>query len=342
MSKTTELATADKERAGLFLLDQVMSFTYPAALRAAAIIGVADHMVDGPKTPQELAKATSTDPQKLYRVLRLLATRGVFREDDQGRFELTPNAELLRKDVPLSVRKAVTMLTSKAIWVAANDLADSLRGDDPSFEKIFGTKIWEYWSRDLAPEEDFHQGMSSMSGPEIQSPVRTYDFPQNATVADVGGGIGTLLLSVLQHNPTVRGILFDQEHVLSNHRLGELGEDSRWELASGDFFEKVPPADLYVLKYITHDWNDEQVVRILSRCRESMAPGGRVLIFDTVIPSGNEPHTGKIMDLILMAIYPGRERTEEDFRDLLAEAGLRLNRVIDTDSYISIVEAVAA
>lgn len=342
MGSTNEVVASDREEAGLFLLDQVMSYTYPAALRAAAVLRLADHLSDGPKTAGQLAAATEADTQKLYRVLRLLSTRGVFRENEQGQFELTTRAELLRTDVPLSVRNAILMITSKALWVPTGELAETVRADKPSFEELFGTVIWEYWSRDLAPEEAFHAGMASMSGPEIQSPVRSYKFPDGATVVDVGGGYGTLLLPILQQNPTVRGVLFDQEHVLANHLLGQLGDDSRWELVSGDFFEKCPPGDLYVLKYITHDWDDERVVRILRNCREAMKRGGRVLVFDTVIPPGNEPHTGKLMDMIVMSIYPGRERTKDDFRQLLSEAGLQLNRVIDTESYISIIEAVAA
>lgn len=342
MNKKSEVVGSDKESAALFLLEQAISYAYPAALRTAAAIGVADHLVDGPKTAEELAKATGSDGQKLYRLLRLLATRGVFREDDTGRFELTTTAELMRTDVPLSARAAITMITSKALWLSAGELAEGIRGGGPAFERLFGTKIFEYWGRDLPPEEDFHAGMASMSESEIQSPARSYEFPEGATVVDVGGGYGGLLLLVLQENPSLRGILFDQDHVLANHRLGELGADDRWELASGDFFEKAPRGDVYILKYITHDWDDERAALILRNCRKAMAPGGRVLVFDTVIPPGNTPHFGKLMDLVVMSIYPGRERTEADFRQLLAEAGLRLNRVIDTGSYISVVEAVAA
>ncbi|WKU05518.1 methyltransferase [Micromonospora sp. HUAS LYJ1] len=319
-----------------------MAYTYPAALRAAAILGISDHLASGPKTLQEIAQVTGTDGQKLYRLLRLLVTRGVFRKDDQDRYAQTPTSELLRKDDPLSARNAIMMITSKALWVSCGELATSLRGEAVSFEEIFGKSVWEHWGSDLPPEESFHSGMASMSQPEIQSPVRSYDFPKGRTVVDVGGGYGSLLLLVLQQNPDLRGILYDQEHVLAGHKLGELGADDRWETVAGDFFKECPPGDIYLLKYITHDWDDERASLILRNCRRAMNPGGRVLVFDAVVPPNDEPHLSKLMDMIVMGIYPGRERTQADFRKLLADAGLRMTRVVASDSYISIVEAVAA
>lgn len=195
----TESTAAYEESGPLFLIDQVMGYAYPAALRAAAVLGIADHLVNGPKTPDELAESTGADGQRIHRTLRLLATRGVFREDDEGRFELTDTAQYLRDDVPQSVRAAITMITSKAMWLSTGELATTLQGkDDVSFERLFGKTIWEHWSRDLPPEEDFHSGMRSMSEPEIQSPIRDYDFPEGATVVDVGGGHGGTLLLTLR------------------------------------------------------------------------------------------------------------------------------------------------
>jgi hypothetical protein len=341
LTRNKDLVVSDHKTAALFLLDQAMGYGYAASLRAAAILGVADHLVDGPKTVAELAEATGTDKLRLYRMLRLLATRDVFREKEGERFELTPAAEFLRTDVPLSLRAAVQMLTHETFWRPAGDIVWGVRGTPP-FKRIFGKPFFDYWAaQESASAEDFHIGMSSMSEVENQFLVQSYDFPDGATVVDVAGGFGGLLLRVLQKNPTLHGVLFDQPHVLARHRLGELGADDRWELASGDFFESCPPGDIYLLKYIMHDWPDEKAIRILRNCRKGMAPGGRVLIMDPVIPPDNAPHTGKTMDLVVMAIYEGgRERKEEELRQLLAAADLRLNRVIDTGSYISIVEGV--
>ncbi|OOC58795.1 methyltransferase [Paenibacillus ihbetae] len=336
-----EVKGSDREAAGLSLLEQTLDFIYPATLRAAALLGVADHLVNGPKTVGELAQATETDELRLYRALRLLASRGVFRENESGQFELTPSAEFLCTDAPLSLRSAVLMITDETFWRPSADIVWGIRGVPP-FKRNFGMPFFDYWAQEGASSDDFHVGMSSMSEIENEFLARSYDFPDGATVADIAGGFGGLLLRILRRNPTLHGILFDRPHVLPRNRLGELGADDRWELAPGNFFESVPKADIYVLKYIMHDWHDEEAVRILRCCREAMAPGGRVLVMDPVIPPGNTPHTGKILDLINMTIYEeGRERTEEELRLLFAEAGLRLTRIIDTGFYISIVEAVA-
>lgn len=344
VSEASAVTISEKESAALFVLELAMAYTYSAGLQAVTVLGVADHLADGPKTAKELARATDTDPQKLYRVLRLLATRGVFREDSEGQFELTSAADVLRTDAPHSLRAAVRMITDKTFWAPTVDIVENLRGaEGGAFDRIFGTSFFDYWSKDLAPEEDFHIGMASMSDVENKFLTRSYDFPEGAEVVDVGGGRGGLLLLALQENPSLRGILFDQDHVLAKSRMTELGDESRWKLVSGNFFENCPRGDVYLLKYIIHGGDDQRAVQILRNCREAMAPGGRVLVCDPVIPPGNTPHTGKLMDLVVMSIYDGgRERTEEEFRRVFAEAGLRLSRVIDTGSHVSIVEAVAA
>lgn len=332
---------SEKELAGLHLFDETLGYVYSAALRAAAVVGVADHLADGPKTVVELAADTGTKPDNLFRVLRLLAMRGVFREDDQGRFELTPEAELLRSDLPGSLRSAIVTFTDKAFWASHGELVESLRSGSPAFDHVFGTSFFEYF-RDVAAPEVFYEGMQAKSDSENASIIRNYEFPDGATVVDVGGGYGGLLLDVLRQNPTLRGVLQDLgEHVVADNRLGELGDDDRWELVAGDFFQECPPGDVYLLKHIIHDWNDEQCVRILRNCREAMSPGGRVVVLDAVIPPRNTPHTGKLYDIVVMSLLPGRERTEEEFRQLFAKADLELTRVIDTGFVVSIVEAVA-
>lgn len=338
----TDVVNTVNEQAGLLLIERASEYVYSGALRAAALLGVADLLADGPKTPAELAQATGADELRLYRAMRLLATKDVFRENEYGQFELTPAAEFLRKDAPLSLRAGVLMLTDEFHWRPSGETYWGVMGE-PAFKKIYGMPFFDYWAQQGASADDFHVGMSSMSEIENEFLARGYDFPDGATVVDVAGGFGGLLLRILRRNPTLHGILFDRSHVLSRTRLGELGDDSRWKLVEGDFFKSCEPgADFYVLKYIMHDWDDEDAVRILRNVREAMAPGGKVLVMDPVIPRGNEPHYGKILDLVNMAAYEGgRERTEEEFPELFAKAGLRMTRVIDTGFYISIVEAVA-
>ena len=329
------------EDAALHLLDQTMGYTYQAALRAVAQLGVADYLADGSKSVVDLAQAVGAEPQKLQRLLRVTATRDIFREVEPGVFELTPAADYLRTDADHSLRSAVLMLTDETFWRPIGELIESARGNPP-FRHLYGKSFFEYWSQAGAQAEDFHVGMSSMSQVENIFLVRSYEFPDGATVADIAGGFGGLLLRVLQNNPSLHGILYDQPHVLERNRLGELADNSRWELSSGDFFKSAPKADIYLLKYIMHDWPDEQASLILKNIRKAMNPGARILIMDPLIPEGNTPHSGKLMDLLCMGIYEGgRERTKKEFEQLLASADMRLNRTIDTGCYVSIIEACA-
>ncbi|MGV9270960.1 methyltransferase [Kitasatospora sp. NPDC003701] len=330
-------------RSSAFLTDEALGFLFPAALRAAADVGVADHLADGPRTPAELATATGTDARSLHRVLRLLATRGVVAEDESGRFTLTDAGQALRSDVPYSARAAVRMLTDRTMWLPAGELTSCLTEGTASFEGIFGMPFFDHFAQDARTAAVFHVGMAAMSDPENALIPAAYAFPESGTVVDVGGGHGGLLLEVLRRNPGLAGVLYDRSHVLAGHRLETDKEIAgRWTLAEGDFFASVPPGDIHLLKRITHDWDDETCVTLLTHCRRSLHPGGRVLVLDAVVPRGNAPHQSKTLDLMMMASLTGRERTEADFADLFERAGLRLSRVIPTPTVLSVVEAVAA
>ncbi|MFF4157112.1 methyltransferase [Streptomyces sp. NPDC001678] len=323
------------------IIEESLGFLYPAALRAAAAVGVADHLADGPRTAQDLAAATGADARNLGRVLRLLATRGLFEEDAQGRFHLTAAGDALRTDAPVSVRSAVLMNTDRTMWLPAGEMTRCLEDGTSAFAAIFGMPFFDYFAQDAKTAAVFHEGMAAMSDPENQPIADAYDFPPRATVVDVGGGHGGLLLSVLRAHPDLRGTLFDQPHVLAGHRLDTPDLADHWTLTEGDFFTSVPPGDIHILKRILHDWEDDQSVTILRNCRRTLAPGGRVLVIDAVIPPGNAPHQAKTLDLLLMASLVGRERTEREFEALFTEAGLRLTRVIPTGTVLSIVEGVA-
>ncbi|CQJ66501.1 putative O-methyltransferase [Yersinia enterocolitica] len=245
---------------------------------------------------------------------------------------------------PDTLPPTVLMLTDKTFWLPLGNLVENLRGES-AFKKAFGMSFYEYWSRDNIPESegDFHTGMSSMSSVENNFLVRSYDFPKHATVIDIAGGFGGLLLKVLQNNPTLQGILFDRPAVLAKNRLGELGDDSRWETQTGNFFESCPTADIYLLKYITMDWPEEQASQILRSCRNAMRPNSKVLIFEPVISREDTRQGGKEIDLLLLGSFDGGQaRTEEELKTLLASADLKLNRIIDTGSYVSIIEAIPA
>ncbi|MER7708059.1 methyltransferase [Kitasatospora sp. NPDC097605] len=329
-------------RSAAFLIDEALGFLFPAALRAAADVGVADHLANGPAAPADLAAATGTDARNLHRVLRLLATRGVVTEDEQGRFALTGAGQALRGDVPFSVRTAVQMLTDRTMWRPAGELTHCLTEGTTAFENIFGMPFFDHFAKDERTAAVFHVGMAAMSDQENAPIAAAYDFPEDGTVVDIGGGHGGLLLEVLLRNPGLRGVLYDRSHVLAGNRLAaHPGITGRWTPQEGDFFAAVPAGDIHLLKRITHDWDDEDCVTLLGHCRRALHPGGRVLVVDAVVPPGDTPHQSKALDLMMMGSLTGRERTEADFAELFARAGLRLSRVVPTPTVLSVVEAVA-
>ncbi|WP_078868842.1 methyltransferase [Streptomyces sp. NRRL B-1347] len=327
---------------GAALVEAALGFVFPAALRAAALVRVADHLAEGPRAPAELAAATATDPAALTRVLRLLATRGLFGEDAQGRFRLEAAGQALRSDAPGSVRDAILMITDRTFWLPAGRMDHCLNTGGSVFEDIFNQPFFDHFAQDAETAAVFHDGMAAMSGVENGPIARAYDFPKTGTVVDVGGGQGGFLAAVLQAGPGLNGVLYDRAHVLAGHRLAdEAALAGRWSTAEGDFFTDVPKGDVLVLKRILHDWQDEQCVGLLRACRRALAPGGRILVVDAVVAPDNRPHQAKDLDLLMMASLVGRERTHEDFRALLAAAGLRLTRVVPTPTVLSVVEAQA-
>ncbi|GAA0395564.1 methyltransferase [Streptomyces luteireticuli] len=331
---------ADRTSAA-FLIDEALGFLFPAALRAAAAAGVADHLADGARTPAELAAATGTDGPSLHRVLRLLATRGVFSQEAGGRFGLTPAGDALRSDAPASARAAILMITDRTFWLPAGEMHRCLTDGTSAFEDVFGRPFFEHFARDAATAAVFHDGMAAMSDAENQPIAAAGDFPEKGTVVDVGGGHGGFLAEVLRHRPGLHGVLYDAPHVLAGHRLArDEALTDRWSVAEGDFFTEVPPGDVHLLKRILHDWRDDQCVTLLRNCRRALAPGGRILVVDAVVPEDSDPHQAKALDLLMMASLVGRERTEADFRALFGAAGLRLARIVPTPTVLDIVEAV--
>ncbi|MFB6889030.1 methyltransferase [Kitasatospora sp. NPDC056327] len=340
---TADAPEADLRRSAAFLVDEALGFLFPAALRAAADVGVADHLAAGPASPAELAAATGTDARNLYRVLRLLATRGVVAEDELGRFTLTAAGQALRSDVPCSAREAVRMLTDPTMWRPAGELTHCLTEGTAAFDGLFGMPFFDHFAKDERTAAVFHVGMAAMSDGENAPIAAACELPPSGTVVDIGGGHGGLLREVLLRNPGLEGVLYDRSHVLAGNRLGaDERIAGRWTEREGDFFSSVPAGDVHLLKRITHDWPDEDCVTLLGHCRRALRSGGRVLVLDAVVPPGNTPHQSKTLDLMMMASLTGRERTEADFAELFARAGLRLSRVLPTATVLSVVEAVAA
>lgn len=335
--------TSDQLAAAGRLMDAALGYMVSAALRAATVTGLADHFDDQPRTPADLAAATGASAAGLVRVLRLLAGEGLFAEDDQGRFRLTRAGEPLRSDSPVSVRDMIVMHTERSFWLPAGEIERCVAEGRGLTEDILGMPFFDYYTQDPGLTALFHDGMAATSALENAPIAASYGFPATGTVVDIGGGHGGFLAAVLSANPGLHGVLYDEAHVVAGHDLaGQPGLAGRWTGAAGDFFGSVPSGDILVLKRILHDWDDERCARLLRVCGQALNPGGRIIVIDAVIRPDNRPHRGKVLDLLLMASLGGGERTEGDFRRLLADAGLRLARIVPTPTPLSIVEAVPA
>ena len=335
------------------LAQMATGYQVSQALYAAARLGIADLLAAGPRAVEDLAQASGSHAPSLYRLLRALAGLGVFAQDDDGRFRLTPLAELLRSDVLDSIRAAILNHGGRnyRLW---GDLLYGVQSGENAFEHIFGMPSWGYFAQH--PEEGalFDTFMATRARQRRAALLAAYDFAGAHTIIDVGGGRGALLAGILAAYPTVRGVLFDQPQVVEAARetLQAAGVAERCEIIGGDFFESVPAGgDVYVLSTVLHDWPDDRATAILRNCRRALIPGGRLLIVDRVIPAGDQAWAGKFYDLAMMLEHVGgRERSEAEWRDLLSASGFRPARIIPMpDGFqppslddLSVVEAVPA
>jgi hypothetical protein len=312
------------------------------AIGVAAALGLADLLADGPRGVDELARASAADPPSLYRLLRALAGAGIFAEDDHGRFGLTPLADGLRSDAPGSVRALCALRAAPWYWGAWGELAHSVRTGAPGFDRVHGTDLFTLLERHPAALALFGQAMGALSGTEAAAVLAAYDFAPAATIVDVGGGRGALLAAILGAHPAARGILFDRPATVAGAGalLQGAGVGDRCAVVGGSFFEAVPAGgDLYVLKSVLHDWDDDRAAAILRTCRRAMGPAGRLLLIERVLPPGNAPSPGRWMDLNMLVAAGGRERTEAEYRSLLAGAGFEATRVVPTTAEVSLLEA---
>ena len=325
------------------LPQMIMGGLMQKSIWVAAKLGIADLIAEKPRAAEELAAATDAHAPSLYRVLRFLAMAGVFAENSDGEFELTPIAELLRSDTPNSMRDYAIMMGEDWIWQAYGELMHTIKTGEIAHDKVQGMSSFEYYAQNEEVGKIFNRAMTNLSLLSAPAIVEAYDFSDINKLVDIAGGHGLLLAAILKANPHLQGVLFDLPFVIEG--AGELleseGVAARTEKVSGDFFESVPAgADAYLMKHIIHDWNDEQSVKILQNIRRAMNDDGKVLLAEMVVPEGNEPSPAKGLDLVMLTIEGGKERTEKEYQELLEAAGLRLTRVIPTRSPFSIIEAV--
>jgi SAM-dependent methyltransferase len=327
------------------MMQMITGFWVSCCVYAAARLNVAHYLAEAPMSAEELATATGSHAPSMFRLLRALAGVGVFSRNAEGKFELTPLGNTLRPGVPGSMR-AMAIAQLGDHYRAWGDLPHSVKTGEIAFDHVEGMPVWKYY--EMHPEDgvNFMQAMTGLTQAVIMNIVPAYDFSQFGTIVDVGGGNGALLTAVLEAAPQARGIVFDEDYVVKEtaQRLAQAGLNGRCRVAAGSFFDDpLPEADAYLLKMVLHDWDDEKSVDILENVARSLEPGGKVLVMESVIPESDQPHPGKLMDINMLAMTGGRERTETEFAELFQRAGLRLSRVVHTHSPLfSVVEAVEA
>jgi hypothetical protein len=309
----------------------------------AAELRIADHLAAGPRTAESLAAATGVSPRPLYRLLRALVSVGVFASEPDGRFRLNALAELLRENGPDSFRPMVLILgdEQERCW---DDLLETVRTGEPAFERLYGEPIFTYLAKHPEKVQLFDATMSAVSGRVVQEVLDAYDLSGVRLLADVGGGTGATVAGALGRYPDMRGLVFDLPHVVERaHTLLErAGVARRCIVQGGDFFETAPEgADAYLLCHILHDWDDVKAGLILKNIRRVVPTGTRLLVVDVVIAEGSGQEQGKLLDLHMMVAAGGAERTEAEFRQLLAGQGFRLTRVVPTAGDASVIESVA-
>jgi hypothetical protein len=344
LRRTLDTASRSVVPANIALLELAQGAWRTQALYAATKLGIVDALRDGPRSARDVATRVHADPDATYRLMRALASDGVLKLRG-GRFGLTRMGQALRSDHSGSMAPFIAMIGSPEHWEHWSELLYSVQTGHTAVEKLRGTSIFEYL--DTRPEYAavFNDAMTGVSTMAIEMAVPLYDFTDRRLIVDVGGGHGALLAAVLVQSPRSHGVLFDLPSVIQSAGplIDAAGVSKRCTLTGGSFFDAVPDgADAYLLKTVIHDWDDEQSLTILRNVRTAIAPDGKVLLMELVLPEGAPPHPGMLLDLEMLVHAGGRERTASEYADLLGRAGFRQTRVIPTAGPLSLIEAVPA
>jgi predicted O-methyltransferase YrrM len=333
-----DLSHSDPIRA---LQTMITGYRTTQMISVVAKLGIADLLKDGPKGVEELAHVTNTHSPSLYRLLRAVASLGIFAEDDQRRFALTALAEPLRSDVRGSLRAIAIFAGEVWRWQAWGHLLQSVETGKTASHHAYGMEWFDYLAQHPDAGAVFDAAMATSE--RHHAVVAAYDFSKVTTLVDVGGGKGILLATILQANPKLHGVLCDTPQVTARARelLKEAGVADRCEIVEGDFFEGLPTGgNAYLLSLILHDWEDEQAIKLLERCHRAMNVQGKLLLVEQVVPSGNDPFLSKLLDVTMMVETGGRERTETEFRSLLASAGFELTKIFPTRAPECVLEGI--
>jgi len=321
---------------------------FSRAIYLAAKLSLADLLKDGPRDCRELARATETHAPSLNRLMRLLASVGVFAEQEDGKFALGPLGEFLRTGVPGSMRAMAMLFAGDKIVDAWKELEYCVRTGEPAFRKESpDADPFSLMAQDPEATKIFEEAMATFAPMTSAAVAAAYDFAAFGTVVDVGGGNGALLIGILQANPNLRGIVFDQPHAAKSatEKIGAAGLSSRCEAVGGDFFKEVPSgADAYVIKHVIHDWNDERAVAILKNCHRVMGPNAKLLIVEGLYPpridKSVESRGAAANDVNMLVNTGGRQRSEAEFRALYDASGFKLTRIVPTPARVCVIEGV--
>jgi O-methyltransferase domain len=302
------------------------------AISVAARLGVADAIASGASTTAEIAQQVGAHPSTLYRLLRALSDHDVFAEGPGDRFALTPMGESLRSDGSHSLRRWAIWTGARFYRDAWSDLEQAVRTGEPSFARVHGADLFGYLDAHPDDAAVFDGAMQDIAANFLAGILAVYDFSGYSTVVDVGGGTGALLSAILHAAPGTRGVLLDTPAVVTaaERVLRDAGVADRCQPVTGNFFEQVPPGgDLYVLSNIVHDWDDDSALRILRTCQAAMRADSRLLVIELVLPDDARPSMGKLLDLEMLSVTPnGRQRTESQYTQLLARAGLQVTQCV--------------
>jgi hypothetical protein len=315
-----------------------------SVVACVAKLGIPDLVELGPQSIDDLAKHTATNPGALFRLLRAAASVGVLAENADGSFCETPLSAVLRSNATPSLRWFAIMHGKEWHSRGWENIEYSVRTGNRAFDKAMGMPIFEYFKHHPEENEGFNKCMTDLSNIDGPAVADAYSFASINSIVDVAGGQGIMLATILARNPHMKGTLYDLPHVVEGARKAALEPViERCSVASGDMFSTVPTgADAYIMKHIIHDWTDDECVKILHACRQAVNPAGKLLVVDTVIPSGSGFHPGKFMDIQMLLFPGGRERTEKQFRELFSASGWKLTRIVPTSVPESIVEGVPA
>lgn len=313
------------------------------AVYAAAELGLADLLANGARSTEEVAGATGMHAPSLYRLLRALASCGIVTETAPRRFETTLLGDALQEGAPGAARATILTIAGSWQWEAWGNFLHALRTGESGVQEAFGKSLFDFLADEPVHGARFNEAMVGMHGAVAPAVVAAYDFSQFGSIVDVGGGKGALLAAILSAHLELRGVLFDLPETEDDARdyLARAGLAARCDFKAGDFFDRVPAGhDAYVLAHVLHDWTDEQSLMILGKCREAIPAGGRLLIVEAVLPDGDTPHHGKLMDLLMLTVTGGVERNADQFTEMLKRTGFNLTRIYATTTHQSVIEAV--